>query len=251
MLLNLLNLFSLIIALFKKINKMNGKLDELRQCHEDELTTTTAATTGMSTIFSSSPTNDPSGIVEATTIFTIIHAATSDLFPNLIPKLTTIATTTLSENVKNVTQCARVLVDCSKTTTITPKTMFTTLLALNFTSTILPEIRYQSTGGSTVSSYTDYYDFTTENISFATFSTNMYDNRSTTDYFDNVTAAPDGNGEYTMHTTTKFPYDSMTTVKSDYETADFEDSYDYQGKLVMDFIFISSPCMHQIGRKMS
>lgn len=243
MLLNLLNLFSLIIALFKKIYKMNERLDELRQCHGDQLLTTT----NPSTFFSTSPT-DSNGIVEATTIFSIIHAATSDLFPTIIPKLTTMATTTLNENVKNVSQCTRIfLVNCSKISNITTKSVLTTILALNFTSTILPEIRYQSTGGSTVSSYTDY-DFTTDIFPSAdfNFTTNMYDNRSSSDYFDNVTDAPDVNGGYPIDTTTRFPYDSIITMKSDYDTTEDFDQYDYLGTLgvgrrgVVDLLFYVS-----------
>lgn len=122
MMLNLLNLFSLIIALFTKINSMNKQLDVLRCKTQDEFTRTSNATAEFL----------------STTVSSMFQKATSDLLP--LSSIISMTTTMFSENIEKVTECGRILVNCSKVSKNMTKSMITSVLALNFSTTIFPEI---------------------------------------------------------------------------------------------------------------
>lgn len=173
MLLNLLNLFSLIIALFKKIEKINQELDDLRNCRGQNSTNhlTANETTDLIQLhdpsYASSTTSAP--IAEATAIYGILHAAINDLFPNILPKVATIAATALGKNVRHAKKCISVPVNCTKTSmkSTTTKSLLASLLATNFATTIMPEITSQLNtmefSSTTTSTYTDldfYYNTT-------------------------------------------------------------------------------------------
>lgn len=250
MLLNLLNLFSLIIALFKKIETINKELDDLRNCrgknsanfltahHATEL----AKSNGLSFPGSSSSTTATAPIAEATAIYGILHAAINDLFPNVLPKVATIAATAFGKNVQYAKKCISVPVNCSKTSMIgtTTKSLLTTLLAMNFATTILPEISSQLNGmefgssSTTTSMYTDmdfYYNHT------------IFDETT-----DNETTAT--NAMYSMGSTAAFPFNRV--IKHDYEAATptplyDSDYYDEVSNDVGKFFVWMWPLFHQFG----
>lgn len=181
MLLNLLNLFSLIIALFKKIYLMNEELERLRQCPSNEMSVMNT------TIFPYRTTTDDSSFYsEAATFYSIFQTATSDLFTNFLPEITT--STILTQT---IAPCYRILVNCSNLSKNFTTKMVTSLLLLNFTSTIFPEIMLQSstttadvfnttiypTSEFDVFNTTDWYDRNiTTNINFMHSSANNFEN---------------------------------------------------------------------------
>lgn len=218
MLLNLLNLFSLIIALFKKIEKINQELDDLRNCRGQTstnpfLTNETTQLPGLS--YPSSTAGAP--IAEATAIYGILHAAINDLFPNILPKVATIAATTFGQNVKHAKKCISVPVNCSKPSTKSTTTkLLTSLLAANFATTILPEINSQLNTmefSSTTTMYTDadlFYNSTMFNETMDN-DTVLYENE---------------NGVYSMDgSTTALPFSGV--MEYDYEAATPTPLYDY------------------------
>lgn len=218
MLLNLLNLFSLIIALFKKIETINKELDDLRNCRgKNSANFLTANDTKSNGLSFSGTTAAP--IAEATAIYGILHAAINDLFPNILPKVATIAATAFGKNVKYAKKCISVPVNCSRTSTkgATTKTLLTSLLAMNFATTILPEISSQLNGmefsSTTTSSYTDmdfYYNST------------IFDEMT-----DNETAATDSNGIYSMDGSTAAAFPFNRVLKYDYDAATPTPLYEY------------------------
>lgn len=245
MLLNLLNLFSLIIALFKKIYSMNDELDDLRHCKgmEDSLNSTNLLNdtiTGNGTIdlkfhsdviFSDGmmSTTTPS-YAEATAVYGILHAAINDLFPNIIPNVAKIATA-FSKNAQNATKkCITVPVNCSNPKNTT-KSVLTSLLALNFATTILPEINSQLNGmdSTTVTAYTDFDIFSSTSTSSATGST--YFDELSTNYTDNDTMIDDPNSTYSIDSsTTILPFNGV--METDYEATTPYYEYDYGGKFL-------------------
>lgn len=250
MLLNLLNLFSLIIALFKKIYSMNDELDDLRHCKgmQENVTNSTGVSNdtitanGINDLHDLSYPNSMSSaapFAEATAIYSILHAAINDLFPNIIPKVATIATA-FNSNVKNLKKCIRVPVNCSKTSMNSTTKTLITLLALNFTTTILPEITNQLNGGIDFGSST-LTPYTTDMDIFPSSGSTFFDGSSTN--FDNDTME-DANSTYPMGTTTTtmatFPFESVKMVNdyeatkppTDYNDYDGEESY-ADGKFVV------------------
>lgn len=210
MLLNLLNLFSLIFAMFTKINSINNKLDVMRRhCEPDKNGTFTNRT---SLLLNQ---HDTTTLTTAS-LFTAAATAIGELVPTeAINSLATMAKNAFTENFKGVTQCVDNVVNCSSTT------MVTSLLALNFTTSIYPEIMKQLNVSTTVSSW-DSDIFSSSSLS--TF-TDIYDENTTTDY--NAT---------TIFTSSAYPMDSSTTIISfddklndDYEatTPSSDDYYEY------------------------
>lgn len=192
MLLNLLNLFSLIIALFKKIYLMNEELERLRQCPSNEMSMMNTTifpyrtTTDDSSIYSETTTDDSSFYSEAATFYSIFQTAASELFTNFLPEMTT--STILTQT---ITQCHLILVNCSKLSKNVTTKMVTSLLLVNFTSTIFPEIMLQSstttadvfnttmypTSEFDVFNTTDWYDRNiTTNINFMRSTANNFEN---------------------------------------------------------------------------
>lgn len=242
MLLNLLNLFSLIIALFKKIETINKELDDLRNCRGKNptnfLTTneTFDLTTSHDLSFPGSTTSAP--IAEATAVYGILHAAINDLFPNILPKMATIAATAFGgKNVEQAKKCISVPVNCSKTSmkSTTTKSLLTSLLAMNFATTILPEITSQLNGmdfsSTTTSTYPDWDFF---------YNSTIFD--------DNETTVEDENGLYSnMGSTTTFPFDGVmrydyksTTPTPFYSEDYYTDDSNVGGKfvVVLPFFFM-------------
>lgn len=134
MLLNLLNLFSLIIALFKKIYLMNMELERLRQCPSREDPTINAT-------MQSFTTDDTTDYTDITAYYTtMFQTATSDLFSDFFATSTTEASAAVAASAAS---CHRVLVACTKPANIA-QAMMTTMLLLNFKTTVLPEIAQQT-----------------------------------------------------------------------------------------------------------
>lgn len=240
MLLNLLNLFSLIIALFKKIYSMNQELDKLRHCNDEK---GLLALNDSTTLLPNAATTIATDInlLATTSIYGIVHAATSELFPNILPKLRTIATTMamattkLTENVENITQCVQVVVNCSKISKSTTKSVMTSFLALNFTTTILPEIMNQLNGTEFNSTTISPWDMDSDIF----HSSQMYfdfDFDNNTEY--NASTTVDANDVYPTgsSTTTSFSLDGI--VDGNYETTTLHsDEYEYNddyGKFVSE-----------------
>lgn len=233
MLLNLLNLFSLIIALFKKIYSMNDELDDLRHCKgtAENMTNATSArngligSSGMNDLhlhdlsFGGSSTAAP--FSEATAIYGILHAAINDLFPNIIPKVATLAAA-FNKNVNNAKKCIPVPVNCSKSSMkSTTKALIPLLVTMNFTTTILPEITNQLNS-------VDFGSTTEMDLFSSTGSTFFYDT-SPTNYFDNDTMMEDENSTYSMGSTT--PLTKVDDYKATTPTPE-DDNYVYDGKFV-------------------
>lgn len=231
MLLNLLNLFSLIFAMFTKINSINNRLDLMRRCESDKIPLHTnhtsvflnGTTTSMPDYHRSTDTT-----ASTASIFAIATTALSELYPTeAISSLATMAKNVFTENFTGVTQCVDVVVNCSSTT------MVTSLLALNFTTSIYPEIMKQLNVSTTISSWDS--DIYSSSSSLSTF--DMYD-ENTTDY-----------NASTIYTSSAYPMDgSSSTTKTtisfdvnlndDYEvttpsTDDYADEYDDSSKFVV------------------
>lgn len=225
MLLNLLNLFSLIIALFKKIETINKELDDLRNCRgknsanflTSNETSDLTKSNGLSFPGSGSTTTAP--IAEATAIYGILHAAINDLFPNVLPKVATIAATAFGQNVKYAKKCISVPLNCSKSSTkgTTTKTLLTSLLAMNFATTILPEISSQLNGMELSSSSTTTLPYTDMDF--------YYNSTSFDELTDNETTATDTNGMNSMGSTAAFPFNHVQ--KYDYDAATPTPLYEY------------------------
>lgn len=237
MLLNLLNLFSLIIALFKKIYSMNKELDLMRRCGEEEGLHLNESTTLMPNI-STTMATDTNLLATTASIYAIVHTATSELFPTLIPQLTTMATALFTGNVKNLTECVQIVVNCSKISKGTTKSVMTSFLALNFTSTILPEIINQLNGtefnSTTISPWDMDSDiFHSGNLSKIYF--DVYDDNGA-DLNATATTTIDAIDVYPVSSTMSVPLDDI--ANGDYETTtSHSDDYEYDdyGKFVIKF----------------
>lgn len=235
MLLNLLNLFSLIIALFKKIEKINRDLEDVQNCTGPYSTKPPSANeitdlTQLHGLSFSNGTTTAAPIAEATAIYGILHAAVNDLFPNILPTVATIAATTFGKNVKHAKKCISVPVNCSKTSIkrTTATSILTSLMAVNFATTILPEITSQLNtmdySSTTTSTYTDM-DFV--------YNITIFD-----ETIDNETElSENANGLYSMDggRTTAFPFNDVmkynyeaTTPTSLYEDGDDGEEYTYE-----------------------
>lgn len=201
MLLNLLNLFSLIIALFKKIYSMNQQLDVLRHCGSQEkgLRIANATTKYL-----------------ATTVPSIFQTATSELFS--FSTMSTVFTENLETTTKN---CHDIAISCSKFLKSKTKSMILTTMAINFSSTILPEITSQLNGneinGTTFFPTMDYMNGST------TIDFDLYAENSTERNYTTMTV--DLSSMYPMTSTTELPFESFTNNEATIE----DDDYNYDG----------------------
>lgn len=213
MLLNLLNLFSLIFAMFTKINSINNRLDVMRRhCGPDKNGIHTNQTSHLlnGTALAPGYHYGSDATLSTTSLFTATATAIGELVPTeAISTLATMAKNAFTENLKGVTQCVDVRVNCS--------TMVTSLLALNFTTSIYPEIMKQLNVSTTISSW-DSDIFSSSSLS--TF--DMYD-ENTTDY-----------NSTTIYTSSAYPMGSTTTIipfddrlNDDYETTTPSSDDDY------------------------
>lgn len=128
----------MIIALFKKINLMNVKLDKYRQCpsHNDSQLIFNDNTTIMS--YMSSDMNDDND--EFSTMATTFITATSTEF---VINLVSNATSTIT-SAEFFQKCCIKMTICSKN--ISTNTLIPLLLAINITTLIFPEIQQQING---------------------------------------------------------------------------------------------------------
>lgn len=128
---------------------MNQELERLRQCptREDSLINAT---------MQSYTTDDTTAYTDSMALYNIFQTATSDLFTNF---LSTSATDSPIMNA--IPTCHRILVNCTKSTTVAPA-ILSTLFLLNFTTTVFPEIMQQTkmadVFSSTMSSSTIDFD---------------------------------------------------------------------------------------------
>ncbi|XP_031618475.1 uncharacterized protein LOC116337754 isoform X2 [Contarinia nasturtii] len=167
MLLNLLNLFSLIFAMFKKIDTINKKLDDMRNdCMPNK--TGTDGTTMIPSF--------ATDITTTATLFTSTAKAIVELVPtDLIAELTTIAKNAFSDNGKSVTKCVEVVVNCSTISKNTVTSLVTTLLMVNFTTTVLPEIMKQLNSTEFGSTNPNWDSSIYASSSYSTFDENTTD----------------------------------------------------------------------------
>lgn len=112
---------------------MNMELERLRQCPSKEESIMN------STMQSYTTTDDSSAYMDAVGFYNIFQTATSDLFTNFLAATTPPSTLLLD----SVPSCQRILVNCTKPTSVT-SALITSLLLLNFTSTIFPQIQQQT-----------------------------------------------------------------------------------------------------------
>lgn len=238
MLLNLLNLFSLIIALFKKIYSMNDELDDLRHCKGmvENVTNATGVSNdnGMHDLqlhdLSFGGSSTTATFTEATAIYGIFTSAITDLVPNISTVWSAFATA-FDKNVGNGKKCIPTLVNCSKSTIkSTTKALLPLLATMNFTATILPEITNQwnsvDLSSTAISPYTDMDIYSSSGSTF------LYDT-SPTNYFDNDTnMMGDENSTYSMGSTTS------STKVDDFKATTSIPEYNeyYDGEFVVDFL---------------
>lgn len=208
MLLNLLVLYTFIIALFKKIDnfaKRESRPHFAATALSSNISTTpfeldnSTFTTDMDFVSFSPNESVENGIMDA--IGTLIQG-TAAVISEIVPELTTTLST-------NVTFCYQVAVNCSKSSQFN-RTMVTSLFILNFTTTILPELwphlnvtndfsmsSSSSSSSSSTMAYTDetfdWMDYNTTTDSDYNSSTTMtsnslnFFNYSTTDAYDTTT----------------------------------------------------------------
>lgn len=173
--------------MFTKINKINNKLDEMRNDCMPIQNGTFTNETMYSTI--------APDLTTATNLYTSTATAITQLFPvptNILTAIATMATNTFTKNSVNVTNiCRNITVNCPSKNTF--KSMVTTALLANFTTTVLPVILKQLNStefGSTNSwdssifsstSYSTIDDNTTDtDYNFTTYSSSVYPSDSST-----------------------------------------------------------------------
>lgn len=185
------------------------ELERLRQCPSREDPTLNA------TMQSYTTTDDSTDFTDITAYYTtMFQTATNDLFSDIFMTSTTEASAVLASS---VTSCHRVLVNCTKPASIA-QAMMTTLLLLNFKTTVLPEI-VQQTKMSTVfaSTFPTTYDFDVTN---ATINWTEVENFTGTP--DTFMETLDVSTEIGMQSTTDGAWtERVPTTKDDY--------YDYGG----------------------
>lgn len=214
MLLNLLNLFSLIIALFNKIDLMNRELRDLRHCGSTEkgmLANGTANGTvnGMTIL----------GMLDETTtlLSTTITATASELVSTAMPHMTELSTwitSAVQENVTTTKQCVRVLVNCSSFSKDITSTVMTTL----FTVTILPAILNHLNATNHTNMTNSTFDADSFNSGFLELI--YYEGEKSTEY-------PSSSSSDPLNSTITTLFDSTTP---DYETTTQIDDYGTYGK---------------------
>lgn len=170
---------------------MNMELERLRQCPSKEESVMN------STMQSYTTTDDSSSYMDAVGFYNIFQTATSELFTNFLASTTPASTLLLD----SVPACQRVLVNCTKPASVT-SALVTSMLLLNFTSTIFPEIVQQSK---------------INNFSSATFSsTAEYDATNATEWYEqNFTNPYETTTEVSVGNSTEF--DFVSTPDDYYE----------------------------------
>lgn len=243
MLLNLLVLYTFIIALFKKIDNFATHPHYATTTLSPNMSTTPfdnsadnfTFTTEMDLVSFSTNNSIENGIVDA--IGTLIQG-TAAAIGETVPELTSMFST-------NVTYCYQVAVNCSKSSQFN-RTMVTSLFFLNFTTTILPELlphlnvtndfSMSSSSSSSTIAYTDEtfdwmdfnatstdYDYYNGSSTTETGSTFDFFNYSTTDMYD-MTAM--GENTTNADTNPSYPEYGMETTMP---TTPDEYDYDYDG----------------------
>lgn len=248
MLLNLLVLYTFIIALFKKIDnfaKREGHPHFATSTLSPNISTTafdlddpTTFTTEMD-LASFSPNESVENAIVDT--FGTLIQGTAAVISETVPELTTMLST-------NLTYCYQLAVNCSKPSSQFNRTMVTTLFFLNFTTTILPELwphlnvtndfsMSSSSSSAATMAYTDdtfdWFDYNTtadydfNSSSSTTMTSTSFDffNYSTTDAYDTTTI----DGESTTITDANLSdldYDLETTTAQAVD----EYEYDYDGE---------------------
>lgn len=185
MLLNLLNLYALIFALFDKISTMSDRL----QCLKQNITDTRDRL-----IIASF---NARGVIKHLQNTTDAASDGYDLFTTDLTTEPYLNTTFLYDTTttffENTTRCYQIAVSCVTPTAAFNQTLFTTMFLMNLTSTMVPE--YVTNGMNTT--FLNYDDFDGFNVTdpdyylFENTTDRMYDwmNDNTTDYntIDNVT----------------------------------------------------------------
>lgn len=249
MLLNLLVLYTFIIALFKKIDnfaKREGHPHFATTTLSPNISTTpfdlddpTAFTTEMDLASLSPDESVENAIVDT---FRALIQGTAAVISETVPELTTMLST-------NLTYCYQVAVNCSKPSSRFNRTMVTSLFFLNFTTTILPELwpHLNVTNDFTMSSssassaatmaYTDEtfdwfdynttaeYDFNSSSSTTMTSTSIDFFNYSTTDAYDTTTIDGDST-TITDANLSDLDYDLETKTT---KTVD-EYEYEYDGE---------------------
>lgn len=143
MVLNLLNLYALIFALFDKISKMS----ERALCIKENITTSR-----YEPIHAGFKPTYLQNTSDGYDMFTSTDYYTESYLSSTIPDITTAI-------VENTTRCYQIVVSCVKPTTFN-QTLITTMFFMNLTSTMLPEYM----GNRTNSTFLSYDDFNTFNM---------------------------------------------------------------------------------------
>lgn len=164
---------------------MNQKLDEFRQCppHRDTLSLLNDTTTTISTFSSSNNENGSDDF--ATIASTLITTTTSELIINLLSD-----TTPMMVSTDFFSNCCVKVVNCSRN--VTAKSMIPLLLAMNFTTMVLPEIWQQMNGinGTMTTPFTEFDFYLNDTITTEAYNMSEYMNdtfMSTTNAIDNLT----------------------------------------------------------------
>lgn len=150
MVLNLLNLYALIFALFDKISSMSDTLQCLKQNFSksrDESMLTGHSTNsgfGFKHLLNDSDGED---------MFTGSDFYTESYLSSTLPDITTVV-------IENTTRCYQIAVSCIPTTTTFNQTFITSMFLMNLTSTMLPEYM----GNRTNTTFLNYDDFNVTNL---------------------------------------------------------------------------------------
>lgn len=229
MLLNLLVLYTFIIALFKKIDNFATHPHYATTTLSPNMSTTPfdnsadnfTFTTEMDFVSFSTNNSIENGIVDA--IGTLIQG-TAATIGETVPELMSMFST-------NVTYCYQVAVNCSKSSQFN-RTMVTSLFFLNFTTTILPEllphlnVTNDFSMSSSSSSTVAYTDETFDWMEFNTTSTDY-------DYYNGSSTTETGSTfDFFNYSTTDVS--DMTAMEENTTTADTNPSYsDYAMETTM------------------
>lgn len=205
--------------MFTKIKSINQTLEQVKNYCTDDFA---QISSGNMTIDPSTTTEfDP---ITSNNLFSSTTKAIGELVPTAITStLTAIAKNVFVNDAKNVaTQCVDIVVNCS---TILSKSMnaslFTTLFAVNFTTTVLPEIMKQY-NDTEFNNGTTLYREDSDIFSNTTFSS--FDENNTVDYNETTSAFPTTN---TMSILFDNYYETSTFANDDvfdYADADYADT---------------------------
>lgn len=165
MVLNLLNLYALIFALFDKISSMSDTLQCLKQNitksrDESMLTGLHLSTVGYAT-------KHPQNLTDSLDMYTnpISDLYTESYLSSTFPDITTLV-------IENTTKCYQIAVSCAKPMTTFNQTLITSMLLMNLTSTMLPDY----IGNRTNTTFINYEDFDGFNMTNINEDYYAYDN---------------------------------------------------------------------------